>query len=168
MFSVLRIAVYVVGGGALLAWIQPRNGLLQAALILGLIGVFAGMDRLLTGMAGGGRTKANNPSGSRRGPGLSASRAHRSGKGLFGPKPSAEARAANERRALRSLHTTSDLDEAEALLEQLRDRKLHPMLVTQRAAAEGDAIRYEVRLPESEWPRAHTVLTRFSTRRAES
>ncbi len=156
----VRLAVYVIGGGVLLAWINPRRGFFEIILALGWIGVCAAADHLLT------RDPARRPGApsgaTRRGIGS------RKARGLAALGGSTGEQAGAGRRTQRLLHTTEDLAEAEDLAGQLRDRKLHPILVAQRGTGADEAIRYEVRLPESEWPRAHPIMTRFSTRSAES
>lgn len=156
----VRLAVYVIGGGVLLAWINPRRGFLEIAVTLGWIGVCAAADHLLT--RDPARRKGASSAATRRG--LLGRGARR----LAAAGGSAGEPAGAERRTQRLLHTTEDLAEAEALTGQLRDRKLHPILVAHGGAGADQAVRYEVRLPESEWPRAHSIMTRFSARSAES
>lgn len=143
----IRMAVYVLGGGALLAWIQPRHGVIEIAAVLALIGVSAAADGLVEGTLGVGRrsepARKQNPA-ARRG-----------------------AAGVGERRSARPLFITSDLEEAQALVAQLRERGLHPLLVTRRGAREDDPVQFEVRLPEPEQLRAGPIVSRFSARAAE-
>ena len=142
----MRMAVYVVGGGALLAWIQPRHGLVEIAAVLALIGACAAADAVLEGARG--RRQRGAPARKAR---SSARRAAtRSGEGRP-PQP---------------LFVTADLKEAEALAAQLRDRALHPLLVTRRGVREDDPVYFEVRLPEPERLRGGPIVSRFSARAA--
>jgi len=154
----IRMVVYVLGGGALLAWLQPSRGLIEIAAVLALIGVCAAADGVITGALGArsGNSRARKPKfAARRGAGGIAR-----ARGVAGHKES-------ERRTLRPLFVTTDLEVAQALVVQLRERTLHPLLVTQRGAREADPVCFEVRLPEPERIRAHPIVSRFSARVAE-
>ena len=156
----LRMLVYVLGGGALLAWLQPSHGLVEGLAIVALIGVCAAVDSLVAGAAL--RQTKHAVRGRKAAPGQrrTAPSGPSSGWG--------QARNPAEKRTLRLLFTTSSLEEAEALIAELRERKLHPMLATQRGGANEAAIGYEVRLPEVEWQRGHPVMARFPPRMAKS
>jgi hypothetical protein len=154
----IRMAVYVVGGGALLAWIEPSHGLIEIAAILALIGACAAADGLVAGTFGArkGNAPARRPkSAARRGAG-----ARSLARGAAEPRE-------GERRTPRPLFVSSDLEEAQALVVQLRERGLHPLLVTGRGAREDQPVSFEVRLPEPERLRAQSIVSRFTARVAE-
>ena len=66
------------------------------------------------------------------------------------------------------LFESADLEVAEMLSELLRERGLHPMLVSQRASSGISELVVQISLPESEFARAQVIVSRFSAKRAES
>jgi hypothetical protein len=151
-----RFFIYILGGGALLAWVHPPRGVWEIAAVLAWIGVCTLVDTLLpeadsSGGIGSGRA------GKRR----SATETFRSSK-------RATSRDGGKRRGLYVLYASGEVEEAERLSSQLRERGLHPMVVSQRGSGSEDIWVFEVRVPEGERRRAQPILTRFSVKRAGS
>jgi len=162
-----RCLLYLVGGGALLTWMNPPRGLLAAVAVLAWIGVCAGVDALLTGAS----ERKRAAQGARRKPrrsrrwgtgGAGAGGASTGGASAVGA--TAGGRGSAKRGGLHVLFTSHNVAEAEALSAQLRERGLRPMLVTQRGAGTGADVTVEVRLSKDEWRRARPVVSRFSSR----
>ena len=149
-----RLLFYILGGGALLAWLHPSHGIWRIAAPLVWIGACAAMDMVLplpeTWQYGGKQLSGKGP----------APLGGRKSKGPASPE-------VKGRRSSRVLFSTGDVAEAENLSGQLRDRGFHPMVVTQRGDPE-NAWSFEVRVQEPEFHKARALLNRISPKRVGS
>jgi hypothetical protein len=130
-----RFAIYVLGGGTLLAWADPSDGLVRYALILLYIVAAAYVDALI---AGKGRLA---PAGRAADLATARARKRRRTRGAPGRAP---------RHPPRPMYSTTRQQEAEGLLALLRAKGLNPFMVTQKRAGADSPALYEVLLPESE------------------
>lgn len=155
MAFALRFLGYIVGGGALLAWVNPYPGPWRWLATLLYILAAAYLDFALDRAARTGRKRHEDPGVAK----IAAYRSSRRKKTQ--PDPSR-----SERRKPRPLFDTSKQGEAEGLVALLRAKGLSPIMVTRRLA-EGDAsIMYEVRLPEAEFARARILMSQYMARKS--
>jgi hypothetical protein len=156
MAFAIRFLVYVAGGGALLAWLQPSRGLLEIVAVCAWIGVCVALDALFTNVSAGNKRPAQVGGRARRSRRAAEAKSHQ------------DDRDTTKRRGLRTLFTSANLAEAEHLAALLRERGLHPMAISQTATEAGGGVTVEIRLPESEFRRALPIVNRFSAQRAKS
>jgi hypothetical protein len=155
MAFAFRFVGYIVGGGILLALVNPPPGPVSwAAVLLYIVGC-AYLDAV-------GIRAARMPLRLRHGEGVVKMDAYRAGKHRaagHGPgKP--------ERRTPRPVFDTTQQSEAEGLLALLRGKGLHPIMVTRRTAGDASAVAFEVRLPEAEIPRAKSLMSQYIARKS--
>ena len=154
MRLLVRFIVYLGGGGLILIWVQPPQGIGQHLLVLALVVGFAYLDRWLFRMGTGHIDHGNVVS-------LNAvrqSRNLRQGQGG----------AVRERKIFQTVYTSGLYQDVDTLLSLLRAEGLNPMMISQQTAkGEGDAV-YEVRLPEKELARARPLIQFFLVRSAKN
>lgn len=155
MAFALRFLGYVVGGGALLAWLNPQPGPWRWVASLIYILAAAYLDFVLARLAKTSRKRGDDPGVAR----IAAYRSKRR-------KTAQQEPARSERRRPRPLFDTPRQSDAEGLVALLRAKGLSPIMVTRRLG-EGDvAIMYEVRLPEAEFPRARILMSQYIARKS--
>ena len=152
----IRFLAYLGVGGALLAWLQPSRGLLEVAAIGAWIGfcvfVDTSLERIVASDSKSLSLKRKIPGGSR----TRDTVAH------------GWDRDSRKRRGMRVLFESTDLEHAEFLSMQLRDRGFHPILVSQTAQHGTGELIVQLSLPETEYGRAQSIVSRLSAKRAES
>jgi len=143
------MGIYLVGGGALLAWSRPAPGFMETAACVALIMITALLDSRLIG-ARVGKTTPSAVS-------LSKFRNRKNKTNAPGALP-------RERRALLTVHKGRMRREAEALMALLRERGLSPIIVSSTAVGQRDEALFEVRLPSAEVPQARSLVQTFLSR----
>ena len=150
----VRIIIYLGGGGLILNWVEPPQGVGLHLLILALIVGFAYLDRWLFRMGSAPIDHCNVVS-------LNAARQSRKLRQGQGGN-------VRERKIFQTVYTSGLYQEVETLLSLLRAEGLNPMMVSRQAAkGEGEAV-YEVRLPEKELAKAGPLIQFFLVKSAKN
>lgn len=149
-----RFIVYLGGGGLILNWLDPPQGIGLHLLILALVVGFAYLDRWLFRVGSPPIDQGNVVS-------LNAARQSRKLR-------QGQGGAARERKIFQTVYTSGLRSEVDTLLSLLRAEGLNPMMVSQQTAkGEGEAV-YEVRLPEKELARAKPLIQFFLVKSAKT
>ncbi len=148
-----RIALYLGGGGLLLAWLDPPEGLVQIAVILALIVIMAYLDVLLS-------KGAENPDRNQKVVSLRNFRSQQVKRGPLGE-------SGREKRMQHEVFRSIYQDEVEAILRMLRRDGFHPMMVTQNPVGEAGAPLYRIMLPEKDQKRARGLIERYHLQAAK-
>lgn len=155
MAFVIRFVGYIVGGGVLLALINPPPGPVSWAAVILYIVACAYLDAI-------GLRAARVPTGSRHGDGVVKMDAYRAGK----HRAATQGNGKPERRTPQPVFDTTLQAEAEGLLEALRGKGLHPIMVTRHTGRDSATMAFEVRLPEAEIPRAKSLMSQYIARKS--
>ncbi len=154
MRLLLRFIVYLGGGGLILIWVEPPQGIGLHLLILALVVGFAYLDRWLfrKGVApiDHGNVVSLNA--------VRQSRNLRQGKGG----------TVRERKIFQTVYTSGFYHEVDTLLSLLRAEGLNPMMISQKTAKGNGETVYEVRLPEKELARAKPLIQFFLVKSAKN
>jgi hypothetical protein len=142
-----RIFFYLLGGGLLLTWLAPPEGLFRLLFIAGLILAFAYLDALLSRRASsstGGKVVSLGAFKAKQ-----KSRTEGSGIG-------------RERRGLRPVYSSVFRSDVESLLEVLRAEGMNPMMVTQNRGGAKNLPFYMVMLQEKDAAQAKPIIDLYA------
>ena len=146
----LHIILYLSGGGLILSWLNPAEGMARFALIPGVI--------LLLAVAHSALNQGKYSS-----QGVVSLKAFQSGK-----RKDQKANAVKDRRVLQMVFHTFYYEEVEQLVQIMRDKGLRPMMVTQSKTGDFGEPLYQIMLPEAEVRRGQALTERFRGKREHS
>ena len=139
----LQIILYLGSGGMILTWLNPQEGMSRFALIplviLMLSVVHSMLDR--------GQSAAKS---------VVSLKAFQSGK-----RKDDKTATGKERKPLQMVFHTFFYEEVEQLVQTMRDKGLHPMMVTQSKTGDFGEPVYQIMLPEAEARRGQGLAERF-------
>lgn len=142
-----RITAYLLGGGLLLTWLNPPEGLVGYLIVGALIIAFAYLDALLAGRSGrAGGDKVVS---------LKAFKARQKTRAEGGT-------GGRERRVLRPVYSSTFRGDVESLLQVLRAEGMNPMMVTQNRGGAKNSPFYMVMLPEKDVARAKPLIDLYT------
>jgi len=152
--SVWQIGLYLGGGGLLLSWLNPPEGLGKVMMVGGVILLLALIHNMLNPGSAGMRV-ANE---------VASMKQYRTEK----KKTAQEAEPTRDKNKLQSVFHTFSYDEVEQLVEIMRAKGLRPMMVTQSKTGDFGEPVYQIMLPEAEVKRGKALAKRFPVKTQQS
>ncbi len=149
-----RIGLYLVGGGLLLTWLQPPDGVVGTLLIIAIIVVFAYVDAMLL-------RRAASSTGHPKVISMGAFRARQNSRSSTGA-------GTRERRVLRPVYNSAYHSDVDSLLRILRAEGLNPMMVTHNRSGARNGPLYMIMLPEKEIRRAKPIIDMYVVQSAKT
>ena len=146
----LTILLNLCLGGLILTWLNPSQGIGRFVLIPGVILLLAAVHSMIEQRKKGPRD-------------VVSMKAFQSGKRKENKRDGGK-----ERPALQMVFHTFYYDEVDQLVQAMRDKGLHPMMVTQSKTGDFGEPLYQIMLPEAEARRGENLAARYRGKREHS
>jgi len=147
----LHILLYLSCGGVILTWLNPIEPMARFTMIPGVILLLAVVHSIISQKLGlGNSAVAVN---------------------TFQPaniKKKKKEEVAKDRRTLQMVYHTFYYEEVELLVQTMRKKGLHPMMVTQSKTGDFGEPVYQIMLPDAEVRRGQSLANRFRGKREHS